>query len=534
MATDARRTLTATAAVFFIAVALLVAGGWFLHRVVSGSFYTGEQIRTARTLSARVLKNQLDEETGLRGYAATRDPLYLEPYYAGRRSMAASFIELRRQAAALGLREVRAPLTDAIAANATWIRTVAAPLLVARGPNPRRLERRGKALVDRFRTDIARVNARIDARERIVDAGAQRAIDRVALFVAGAVGLIGLLALVFLIQQARLGARLERERMRAEEARRRSAEMRAAYVAEKRIADTLQDAFAQRALPTVPTLRFSATYVPATEETKVGGDWYDALEMPANRVMFAIGDVAGHGIDAAVTMNRARHALISSALLDSDPASVLARVNAELLRDKAPMVTAVCGFADARTYEFVYSTAGHPPPLLLEPGRAPRLLDCGGLPLGILSANYSTYRIQTVPGAMLVLYTDGAVEHSHDVIEGEKLLLAAAAEAAKRSDVDPATIIHNAIFEGRPVGDDVAILTIGFSDDRAAGLTISADNAQQAFTGRLAAKMPATAASSVASMARKSRRPSLLPFRRKPSPAQCRARDMAAEGRVAS
>ncbi len=387
MAIDARRTLTATAAVFFMAVALLVAGGWFLHRVVSGSFYTGEQIRTARTLSAQVLKNQLDEETGLRGYAATRDPLYLEPYYAGRRSMAASFIELRRQAAALGLREVRAPLTDAVAVNTTWIRTVAAPLLVARGPNPRRLEQRGKALVDRFRTDIARVNARIDARERIVDAGAQRAIDRVALFVAGAVGLIGLLALVFLMQQARLGARLERERMRAEEARRRSAEMRAAYVAEKRIADTLQDAFAQRALPTVPTLRFSATYVPATEETKVGGDWYDALEMPANRVMFAIGDVAGHGIDAAVTMNRARHALISSALLDSDPASVLARVNAELLRDKAPMVTAVCGFADARTYEFVYSTAGHPPPLLLEPGRAPRLLDCGGLPLGILSAN---------------------------------------------------------------------------------------------------------------------------------------------------
>jgi len=135
---------------------------------------------------------------------------------------------------------------------------------------------------------------------------------------------------------------------------------------------------------------------------------------------------------------------------------------------------------------------------------------------------------------MLVLYTDGAVEHSRDVIEGEKLLLAAAAEAAKRSDVDPATIIHNAIFEGRPVGDDVAILTIGFSDDRAAGLTISADNAQQAFTGRLAAKIPATAASSVASMAQKSRRPSLLPFRRKPSPAPCRARDMAAEGRVAS
>ncbi len=467
----------------------------------------------SRALVVRAsLKNQLDEETGLRGYAATRDPLYLEPYYAGR-PMAPSFIGLRLQTRTLQLRDVQAPLADAVIANATWTRTVAAPLLAARGPNGRRLEQSGKTLVDRFRGDIARVNAAIDARERIIDAGAERAIDRVALFVAGAVGLIGLLALVFLTQQARLGARLEQARERAEQARRRSAEMRAAYVAEKRIADTLQEAFSQRALPTVPTLRFSATYVPATKETKVGGDWYDALELPANRVLFAIGDVAGHGIDAAVTMNRARHALTSSALLDSDPASVLARVNAELLRDKAPMVTAVCGFADARTYEFVYSTAGHPPPLLLEPGRTPRLLDCGGLPLGILSANYDTYRIQTVPGAMLVLYTDGAVEHSHDVIEGEKLLLAAAAEAAKRSDADPATIIHNAIFAGRPVGDDVAILTIGFSDDRAAGLTISADHAQQAFTGRLAGKVRAVAASTAASW---------------------RARYLASEGAVAS
>ncbi len=152
------------------------------------------------------------------------------------------------------------------------------------------------------------------------------------------------------------------------------------------------------------------------------------------------------------------------------------------------MVTAVAGFADSRTYEFVYSTAGHPPPLLLEPGRGPRLLACGGLPLGILSANYSTYRVQTVPGAMLVLYTDGAVEHSRNVIEGEKLLLEAAAQAVDRRDADAATVIHNAIFQGRPVGDDVAILTIGFADDAASGLRISADSAQQAFTGRLAAK----------------------------------------------
>ncbi|MDQ2909253.1 MAG: SpoIIE family protein phosphatase [Candidatus Eremiobacteraeota bacterium] len=488
MSPSARRSLAVTAAVFVVALALLIVGGWLAHNLVAASVRTSERIRSARAFASQVLNNQLDEETGVRGYAGTHDPAFLEPYFGGRRSLGAAFFELRGATSGLALGGVTADIADAAAMSGAWRRAVALPLLRTRPRNARALQLRGKALMDRFRTDIVRIEAAIDDRQRVTDAKVQAGIDHFALFVGAAVALLGLLALVFLLRQSQLATRLEQARARAEEQRRRTAELRAAYVAEKRIADTLQDAFSQRALPTLPTLQFSATYVPATEETKVGGDWYDALELPANRVLFAIGDVAGHGINAAVTMNRARQALISAALLDSDPASVLARVNAELLREKAPMVTAVAGFADARTYEFVYSTAGHPPPLLLEPGREPRLLDCGGLPLGILSANYNTYRIQTVPGAMLVLYTDGAVEHSRNVIEGEELLLAAAGQAASRSDGDPATIIHDAIFQGRPVGDDVAILTIGFADNRRAGLTISADSAQQAFMGRLAAK----------------------------------------------
>jgi serine phosphatase RsbU (regulator of sigma subunit) len=235
----------------------------------------------------------------------------------------------------------------------------------------------------------------------------------------------------------------------------------------------------------LPTLRFSATYVPATEEARVGGDWYDALELPNNRVLFAIGDVTGHGIDAAVTMNRARQALISSALLEGDPAAVLGRVNEEMVRQNAPLVTAVAGFADAGTYEFVYSTAGHPPPLLIEPGRTPRLLDCGSLPLGALrGSEYKLHRVQSVPGAILVLYTDGAVEHSRNVIEGEEMLIEAAAGAAEARVDDPASFIHKTIFKGRPVGDDVAILTIGFAVDSSTALRISADDSQSAFSGR--------------------------------------------------
>ncbi len=469
-----------------LAIAILAFGGFFVRNLIAQTFQTAEQIRAAKTLAFTAQKNQLDEETGIRGFAATQEPLFLQPYDDGLAHIAQTFASLRRAVAPLHLQQATASIQDARAINSLWLATVARPLLRGGGKNPAALERRGKELVDRYRADFDVVDAALDDRETAGNAGAAGAIDRIGTFVGVTILVILLFAAAFFVLQSRLAKRLELARLRGEEQRRRTEALRASYEAEKRVADTLQGAFLQRPLPSLPLLRFSATYVPATEETKVGGDWYDALELPEGRVLFAIGDVAGHGIEAAVTMNRARQALISSALFDSEPANVLQRVNAEMCRESAPMVTAVAGFADARTYEFVYASAGHPPPVLVEPGRVPRLLDFGSLPLGVSkTAAYRSHRIQTVPGAMLVLYTDGALEHSRDVLEGEQILLKAAGGAADASGSDAASVIHNAIFAGKPVGDDVAILTIGFAANPAEGLTISADNAATAFKGRM-------------------------------------------------
>jgi len=162
-------------------------------------------------------------------------------------------------------------------------------------------------------------------------------------------------------------------------------------------------------------------------------------------------------------MNRARQALLCAALLDPDPASLLTRVNEELLHERCPMVTALCGYADSHTYQFTYATAGHPPPILLEPGKPPRALLYGGLPLSIMQdAEYSTHTVQTVPGAMLVLYTDGLIEHSHDVLTGEALLLEAVVQSVREKASEPAVAIRDIIFRKHAVGDDVAILTIAF------------------------------------------------------------------------
>jgi serine phosphatase RsbU (regulator of sigma subunit)/CHASE3 domain sensor protein len=480
-------SLIGAAITLVLVLALLIGGGLTVRTLITRAFDDTTRVRDTLGLSRRSLVAQLDEETGVRGYAATHDRNFLEPFDSAKLRLPGLLAELETQLALDQLDDARLAAADAADANRAWVDAVALPIAEdRRGASPAVTEIAGKALVDRFRADIERINTSVTAKTVTVQTSVQRAIDRINVLIFITSLIVAAIGGSFLEWQRRAAIRIERERLRAEHEERAAQTLRAAYDAEKRIADSLQEAIAQRPLPVLPTLRFSATYVPATEETKVGGDWYDAIELPNNRVLFAIGDVTGHGIEAAVTMNRARQALISSALLAGDPADVLARVNDEMYRQNAPLVTAVTGYADAGTYEFVYATAGHPPPLLIEPGRRPRLLDCGSLPLGALAGStYELHRIQSVPGATLVLYTDGAVEHSRDVIAGELMLIDAAAGAAAENVDDTASYIHATIFAGRPVGDDVAILTIGFTADAATGVRISADDSQSAFTGRI-------------------------------------------------
>ena len=446
-----------------VVVGVLVAGGLWVQSTVTSSFREAESIGTARLLVEDVLQRQLDEETGIRGYAVARRASLLQPYHEARTALPATVKRAIGVLQKLNLPTAQGALEDASKTNRRWLRRVAFPLLTSKSSRPS-LQFSGKRLVDRVRADIASIETVLAGREARSRTGAQQAIAWVDLFAIGAIAAFLAAAMLFAYQQHRLGLRLEEERTKAEEQRRRSAENRAAYLAEKRIADTLQGAFEQNVLPEPAMLRLGATYLPATEEAKVGGDWYDALELPGDRVLLAIGDVTGHGIEAAVTMNRTRQLLISCALIDPSPGPVLERVNNELLRNDAPMVTAITALVDARDCQFAYAAAGHPPAVLLEPGKRARFLEVGSLPLGVLrNAAYRTHRVHSIPGALLVLYTDGAIEHSRDVVRGEELLLDAVESAAHASQSDVAAAICNRIFADRKAADDVAILTVRFA-----------------------------------------------------------------------
>jgi serine phosphatase RsbU (regulator of sigma subunit) len=427
----------------------VVATTWIVLTVYRASAYQAD-VRTARAARAVLFRAQLDEETGMRGYTSTGDRVFLEPYTRGVSQFSSAVAELEASLTATGLDELRSTVADQRRIQAMWLRTVAQPLIAARtrsDGNAR--QREGKRLVDRFRGDDQMLLVALDIASTKADRAVGEILQRIVAVAIGVVVILGSVYVYILRSQIRLQAEAE--------------EARALYDAEKGIADALTEAFIQKRLPEVANIGFSAIYLPASTEANVGGDWYDAFELPDGRVLFSIGDVAGHGVRAAVTMSRARQAIISAALHEDDPAAVLERANANLLLQDPTMVTAICGYIDPRNRQITYATAGHPAPILVS-DRA-LYLPSEGIPLGLFAtASYRSFVAEAPPNAMLALYTDGALEFDRDVIRGEERLLEGALAAAREGGANAAQTMRDRVFGNATSTDDVAIMTISFLD----------------------------------------------------------------------
>lgn len=429
-------------------VPLLLWSGATTRRSMADASLYQQHVREARTLRARVLTLQLDEETGVRGYTSTHERLFLEPYESAQRALPVTLDAARRSIRSIGLGT--AAIDDEAAAHEQWHRTVAEPLLRSPdGPHVLRLQLAGKVLVDRIRRDDVTLRETLDTAAASSSSQMQRVVADTTDETVGVTMLVAVLAVALGFVRRR--------------AARRISETQALYENEKRIADLLQAAFLQKDLPLSPTVGLHAAYVPATDSERVGGDWYDAFELPDGRILFSIGDVAGHGLEAAIVMSRARQAIVVAALHEDDPAAVLARANNAILLQDATMVTAICGYLDPRSMEVTYATAGHPAPVMVPPGAKAAFLPYDGIPLGIEpDAAFRTFVAHAQNGGVLVLYTDGVIEHKRNIVEGERNLLAAIDGAARAEN--PAVAIHQNIFHGASSRDDVAILTLSFRD----------------------------------------------------------------------
>lgn len=235
-----------------------------------------------------------------------------------------------------------------------------------------------------------------------------------------------------------------------------------AFSSKHRVADRLQRALLPSHLPAIESLRVDAAYLPATDQTVVGGDWYDAFEIDDGRIGISIGDVAGHGLDAAVAMGETRRAIRTACAGFVSPRELLDYVNGILrFEDGVGMATAIAGFYDPKDRTFRYASAGHPPPLYTAfDGRA-HVLPAGGLPLGFPDGIASEdWTITIEPGSSVVLYTDGLLEYTRDIIVGERILRATVAQIDFAASPSPAEALHDAIFASFDNTDDAATLVL--------------------------------------------------------------------------
>ncbi|MFF5129293.1 SpoIIE family protein phosphatase [Streptomyces syringium] len=209
-------------------------------------------------------------------------------------------------------------------------------------------------------------------------------------------------------------------------------------------------------------LRVDVAYLPSHDDLNVGGDWYSALEMPGDGILFAVGDVAGHGIDAVATMAQLRFTAKGMVVTGSSLTGALHRLNTLLLhtRDHHATATLVLGRYDPADRCLTWVQAGHPPPLLVRDGKAEFLSPPEGILLGAtLRPSFGEAVCRIAPGDHLLLYTDGLVERPGEHLDEGLARLARAAEtelSANGGSLD--TLLSRLLPDEQ--GDDVCLLDI--------------------------------------------------------------------------
>ncbi|MEU8541520.1 SpoIIE family protein phosphatase [Streptomyces sp. NPDC048717] len=290
---------------------------------------------------------------------------------------------------------------------------------------------------------------------------------------------------------------------RARELQEVNEQLRAAHAREREVAIALQEAMLPAPGPIGPH-RAAVRYRPAIGALNVCGDWYDLVTLDGggggdgigtadtgdaggqgskrttdgsgagggpgsgrgDRIGVAVGDVVGHGLAAAGVMGQLRSALSAASRVASGPAKALDVLDLYARSvEGAENSTAVETWIDFERKVITYSSAGHPPPVLVHTDGTVEFLDrATDPPLGAYLRHGSRPQAEAAftPGGTLVLYTDGLIERRHEDIDAG---LDRLAEALRRHRTSaPETLADALLLDMLPVGgatDDTALIVIG-------------------------------------------------------------------------
>jgi CHASE3 domain sensor protein len=348
------------------------------------------QIRQGQLSTAAVLQYQLDEETGIRGFAATGRRVFLEPYLRARNAMPAELTKLAEHSAGDGAAGEDDRRIEVLRrTNAEWVRTVAVPI-IAGARNQDVLLLHGKALIDRFRSDVVPIDANFSQRYRDAIARRDATIRTTTVVSLMAIAVIALEVVVFGAVIARMRYELDRER---------------GFV------ETLQSAASVR-LVAPPHLAIGTAYRSATRGTRVGGDVYDVYRLDPDRTLLVVADVSGKGLAAAVDTTFVRYALRALASEGLSPDAMVQRFD-DLYRGANPapesFITLFAGVHDRRTATLEYANAGHEA-CWVRRGVTTTLLPPTGPVVGVGGAPFAAASTALAPADTLVLATDGLTE----------------------------------------------------------------------------------------------------------------------------
>jgi len=255
--------------------------------------------------------------------------------------------------------------------------------------------------------------------------------------------LAGHLAIAIENAQLFLRERLEKERMQAE----------------LREAQQIQQQLLPSRDVTHPAFSIHGVCLPCRT---VAGDWYDYILLPDGRIAVVVADVAGKGMAAALLMSSTR--VILRLLMEkvAGPAELLSSLNKSLLQDfpRSKFVTMACVLLDASDMTARVALAGHPPPVLVSD--APCLVDGpSGLPLGLLDSAYVEETIKLIPGARLVLYSDGVLE-AHGPSSEDDYGTSGIMKHFEDSNASAESLLEDVrgFVDGAPLEDDATVVTI--------------------------------------------------------------------------